>query len=763
MCLYFHLALEGASLCYAHTNVSSNCLFCALQIGLDWADKKSICNKFGHTSPITCLCWPAGTGGDLIFGAADGKVRIGQLKVNKPATLFSSESYVISLATSANGNAVISGHLDGSVYVTLLDDFASAGTVSATKLFTHSCPPAALAWGSAIVAAGSDGRVCFYDHDGGLVRTFDYNGDSAVKDFTCAVANPTGEAVVVGNFNRFHVYALEAPAASGGTTSITSTAPHEWKEASIKVVDGMYTVTALAWKPDGSKLAVGSLCGAVDLFDACLRRVRYKGKFEFTYVSPSTVIVKRLSSGTRIVLRSSFGYEITRIKVYRDRFLIANTCRTLLAGDLESCRLSEVPWVDSGASLSPSAAPGGKGAGGASRSKSGAGGDGGGIDPSGRERTRYYLENPSVALVYRAGELTVVEYGKTEILSSCRTEYLSPHTVSVRLFEKPASASGATGPVTLKVMSYLLDAHTVRVVDLTSGATLATIDHDSRVDWLELNARGTLLLFRDVRHRLHLYDIPRQARSTLLPFCNYAQWVPDSDVVVAQRRNTLCVWYNIRAPERVTSYEIKGDVEEIVRGGGKSEVIVDEGMATASYLLDEGLIAFGGAMDDCDFGSAVATLEGLEYTPETGGMWALLGEAALAARDLPVAERCAIALGDVARARYLHKVCIPLASCMCREAHAPHTYIQAPKHLPRTHCSSRILHESCVFMCLQTAKIAGVAGSRLGGDGRDYWMVRARLAQQRKDIVGAESIFLEQGKVEEAVKMYQVRTPSRSL
>ena len=33
----------------------------------------------------------------------------------------------------------------------------------------------------------------------------------------------------------------------------------------------------------------GSLCGAAELFDCCLRRTRYKGKFEFTYVGASQV------------------------------------------------------------------------------------------------------------------------------------------------------------------------------------------------------------------------------------------------------------------------------------------------------------------------------------------------------------------------------------------------------------------------------------------------------------------------------------------
>lgn len=190
----------------------------------------------------------------------------------------------------------------------------------------------------------------------------------------------------------------------------------------MKHVDSLYTVTALAWKCDGSRLTVGSLCGAVDLYDACIRRVRYKGKFEFTYVSTSTVIVKRLSSGAtttpskisafpptppspprawagaRIVLKSHFGYEVTKVNIYEDRYLIAHTHETILLGDLESCKLSEVPWTGSG-------------------------------------NEKFHLENEKVCMIFNSGELTIVEYGRNEILGSCRTEYMSPHLISVRLNE----------------------------------------------------------------------------------------------------------------------------------------------------------------------------------------------------------------------------------------------------------------------------------------------------------------------------------------
>lgn len=48
-------------------------------------------------------------------------------------------------------------------------------------------------------------------------------------------------------------------------------------------------------------------------------------------------------------------------------------------------------------------------------------------------------------------------------------------------------------------------------------------------------------------------------------------------------------------------FPIKGEIEDIERVGGKTEVVVDEGVNTVSYTLDEGLIEFGTALDDNDY------------------------------------------------------------------------------------------------------------------------------------------------------------------
>jgi intraflagellar transport protein 172 len=534
-------------------------------------------------------------------------------------------------------------------------DDASRG-VAHWELCRHSSVPYALSWGESICVAGADQMICFYDKEGSMLQRFDYSHDEAEKEFTVAAFNPSGEAVVVGSFNRFRTFTFNQLDGS-------------WQDAGIKQVDNLYTVTALSWKCDGSRLCVGSLCGAVDMYDACIRRVRYKGRFEFTYVSTSTVIVKRLSSGARIVLKSHFGYEVTKINIYEDRFLVASTAETLLMGDLESCKLSEVPWSGSG-------------------------------------QEKYHFDNPQVCMIFNSGELTLIEYGRNEILGSCRTEHMSPHLISVRLSE-----AKSPGTADVKKVAYLLDLQTIRISDLITGITEATITHEAKVDWMEMNGRATKLLFRDKRRALHLYDIATQTRSTLLSFSSYVQWVPNSDVVVAQNRANLCVWYHIEAPEKVTVVPIKGDVEDIERAPGRTEVIVDEGMNTVSYQLNEALIAFGSAVDDGDLHGACAMLERLELTAETESMWEQLSQLALQREDLSTAERCFGAVGNVSKARYLHKV---------------------------NNLISEVEAES------------GIPDS-----GVQHFRVQSKLAVLNGELARAEQLLVQQGLVEDAMEMYQ--------
>ena len=61
-------------------------------------------------------------------------------------------------------------------------------------------------------------------------------------------------------------------------------------------------------------------------------------------------------------------------------------------------------------------------------------------------------------------------------------------------------------------------------------------------------------------------------------------------------------------------------------------------------------------MEDGDYPRAVDFLETLESSPETEAMWKSLSKVAMENKELFIAERCYAALGDVSRARFLHRV-----------------------------------------------------------------------------------------------------------
>ncbi|KAK2092177.1 hypothetical protein P7K49_028705 [Saguinus oedipus] len=83
--------------------------------------------------------------------------------------------------------------------------------------------------------------------------------------------------------------------------------------------------------------------------------------------------------------------------------------------------------------------------------------------------------------------------------------------------------------------------------------------------------------------------------------------------------------------------------------------MVMESVTTVAYTLDEDLIEFGTAIDDGNYTRATAFLETLEMTPETEAMWKTLSQLVLEARQLHTGERCFSALGQVAKAQFLHE------------------------------------------------------------------------------------------------------------
>ena len=57
-----------------------------------------------------------------------------------------------------------------------------------------------------------------------------------------------------------------------------------------------------------------------------------------------------------------------------------------------------------------------------------------------------------------------------------------------------------------------------------TGITLATVNHDVNIDWLELNETSSFLLFRDKKRQLHLYNIEMDPREQIVITADNA-WV----------------------------------------------------------------------------------------------------------------------------------------------------------------------------------------------------------------------------------------------
>ncbi|XP_023169799.2 intraflagellar transport protein 172 homolog [Drosophila hydei] len=621
------------------------------KLGESWNDKKVICNKFPQAGAVTALIWLAT--GAIVAGLEDGKVRALHCKSNKSQSLYGGDSICISLAANTKGNGFLSGHNDGTIIRYYLTEEVSEPL---GRVVQHPVPPFALAWPQGgFCAAGCDQRIVFYDGMGRQQRCFDFSRTEGEREFTVAACSPNGQAVAFGSYDRIRIFAW-SPRQSA------------WSESASKEISCLYTLSALIWRRDGARLALGSVSGAVLLYESVLKRTIWQDKFELIFVAPSQLLVRSLAEPTQqLTIESQLGLEIDDVRIMgKDNFLVGRTEESLILCDLTRNLASEVPWTASG------------------------------------RHERFYFENLNVCLIFNVGELSLVEYGDNRILGSVRTEFVNPHVISVRLNERGNGREN-------KKLAFLLDAKTICVVDLVSQQISGQINHEAKIDWLELSETAHKLLFRDKKLRLILVDNYNGKKQTLLSNISFVQWVPQSDVVVAQSNSNLAIWYNIDLPEHVTMQSIRGEVIEVLRENGRTVVRSQDGPSEHSYQLDEGLVEFGTAVNDNDFGRAVHFLESLGDKPAAKAMWHNLAIISLEEGNLRVAQRCYAALGNVSKAYYLAE--------MIQEADDYEQGTGEPG-----------------ILCPE---------------------VRAKLALLGSDVRAAERIYLEQGDIEAALAMYQ--------
>ncbi len=117
---------------------------------------------------------------------------------------------------------------------------------------------------------------------------------------------------------------------------------------------------------------------------------------------------------------------------------------------------------------------------------------------------------------------------------------------------------------------------------------------------MELNETGKRLIYRDKALKLVLLNLVNQEFTVLLPaYCGFVQWVPSSDVVVAQCKEKLYIWYDFARPEVVTLGGGEfNEAREIERLDGRTTVKMS--VPGTDVVLDEILLEFDTAIDDGD-------------------------------------------------------------------------------------------------------------------------------------------------------------------
>ncbi|CAL2048973.1 unnamed protein product [Caenorhabditis brenneri] len=638
------LAFSPDSSCIA-IGQSDNVLF-IYKVGTSWNEKKVIVNKFLQPSAVTCLSWPFDD--KILLGQLDGKVRIGIIKTNKTASLFKTDETVVSIQTHPKRTSFVSAHQDGSI---ILYNFSSK---TQSKICTLQIPAYNLVFTNhGLVVATADRRVLSYTENGVVQQQFDYN-DQNEKEFSAIACDPTAQNVVVASYDRLRLFSWSSRRGA-------------WDEGAPLEIQNAYAIGSLGWKMDGSTIYAGTINGGVFSVDCCLRRGMLKSRFETTYVAPSHVILRDVTNESRTNVISNRGLAIDELKILgKDRFVVGYTSSTIIIADTDSQRFSELEWQSGG-------------------------------------HEKFYFDFNNCCLIVNAGEVTIVEYGVDGSLGWVRTELTSPHLLSVQI-----SGPEVEEYKRVKKLAYLVDPTTISIINLINGQQESFISHTGAIDWIELNEPASKLLFRDKRSKVTLVDIATDQKSVLLSFCSYVQWVPMSDVIVAQSGDNLSVWYNPDLPEQVTSMKIKGEIEEVLRDADRTEVIVQEPTAKVAYELDNTQIEFGAALEKRDFERAVAFLESNTSGSDAYAMWIRVAEMSLEYGNLFVAQRCYAAIGDIAKARKLHEI----------------------------------------------IEIADAAAVTIGGDGTHFYKVRAMLAIMKRKFKEAERIFLEQNDSDAAIAMY---------
>lgn len=190
-----------------------------------FGEKKSICNKFAVSSPVTAMCWPQKRDDELIFGLANGKLKVGILKINgvrknKSATLFETNSFVNAIVSNSNGHYFYSVHSNKCIYQYTFPDSNASGSAKKVLLAQLCFVPNTIQIGPLLQnkenhninhSEGGEMEDVVVTNINGNVQVLDGNNGQMKQHLVfkeqklirCAAMNPSGQNVVFGGFDWY--------------------------------------------------------------------------------------------------------------------------------------------------------------------------------------------------------------------------------------------------------------------------------------------------------------------------------------------------------------------------------------------------------------------------------------------------------------------------------------------------------------------------------------------------------------------------------
>ena len=239
----------------------------------------------------------------------------------------------------------------------------------------------------------------------------------------------------------------------------------------------------------------------------------------------------------------------------------------------------------------------------------------------------------------------------------------------------------------------------------SSSRAFHEISHPMPVDHVNLSFDSNFLLFRDKSKSVYMYDINQRTKQSVYGNIGFFSWVPGCLVFVMQSYQEMLVCYTPTNPTSFSKQEVIGMIVRVEKHENRTRVVVD-GTPVTYIPLDDSKTDFVAALASGQLRRAAYLLECIEAD---SSMWKILLKEALTAYDLLVIERCYAGMLDIAGVRFiasLRKTCKELES-------------------------------------------QGII------DPENHYSVRAKFALLQNQYKLAETLYLEQGRLQDAMQMYQ--------